>query len=561
MKLRVDRTLVLALAMSAAGAAFAAQDASRDVTTEVYAGQELTAPGQTVRNPPLNAVIYDNGPLITHPGGGAGGADASAVQTAAGQTLFGSNQSSAAGFRVADDFTVPAGASWTIDTIEVFAYQTGSTTTSTLTGVTLQIWNGLPNAAGSVVVFGDATTNRMASTTFSNIFRVLDTGLTNTQRPIMRQTVTVGTTLGPGTYWLDWAHTGSLASGPWQPPISIMGQTTTGNAMQRNGTTWGPALDGTFPQGFPFILNGPNVTVAPVVNSVDPAGNNVLQPNEAVIMAPTWRNTGSAAVALTGALTNFTGPTGPTYNLVDAAADYGTIAPASNASCGTNCYSLSISSASRPAVHWDASVVETVNPSATAKTWTLHVGDTFTDVAAANPFYRFIETIVHKGVTGGCTTTTYCPGAATTRDQMAVFVLVAREPAGYSPVACGTTPMFTDVPVTSPFCKWIEELSRRGVVTGCGTGLYCPASPANREQMAVFVLRTLDPALNPPNCTTPMFADVPASSPFCKWFEELSRRGVVTGCGGGNYCPGAPVTREQMSVFLAVTFGLVLYGI
>jgi hypothetical protein len=78
--------------------------------------------------------------------------------------------------------------------------------------------------------------------------------------------------------------------------------------------------------------------------------------------------------------------------------------------------------------------------------------------------------------------------------------------------------------------------------------------------MAVFVLRTLDPALDPPVCTTPMFADVPASSPFCRWIEELARRGVVTGCGGGNFCPSAPVTREQMAVFLGATFGLALYG-
>ena len=79
--------------------------------------------------------------------------------------------------------------------------------------------------------------------------------------------------------------------------------------------------------------------------------------------------------------------------------------------------------------------------------------------------------------------------------------------------------------------------------------------------MSVFVLRTLDPALSPPACGTPMFADVPAGSPFCKWIEELARRGVVTGCGGGNYCPAQAVTREQMGVFLAVTFALSLYGI
>jgi hypothetical protein len=32
------------------------------------------------------------------------------------------------------------------------------------------------------------------------------------------------------------------------------------------------------------------------------------------------------------------------------------------------------------------------------------------------------------------------------------------------------------------------------------------------------------------------------------------------GCGGGNYCPTAAVTREQMAVFLGGTFGLTLYG-
>ena len=81
--------------------------------------------------------------------------------------------------------------------------------------------------------------------------------------------------------------------------------------------------------------------------------------------------------------------------------------------------------------------------------------------------------------------------------------------------------------------------------------------------MAVFVLRTLDPTLNPPACVagSEMFADVPASSGFCRWIEELARRGVVTGCGGGNYCPTADVSREQMGVFLAVTFGLTLYGL
>jgi len=120
--------------------------------------------------------------------------------------------------------------------------------------------------------------------------------------------------------------------------------------------------------------------------------------------------------------------------------------------------------------------------------------------------------------------------------------------------------LYLDVPASKPFCRYIEELWRRQVVSGCGSGNFCPTSPVPRSQMAIFAVRTLDPSFNPPTCGTPMFNDVPASSPFCKWIEELARRGVVSGCGGGNYCPDAAVTREQMGVFITMTFGLTLYG-
>jgi hypothetical protein len=146
---------------------------------------------------------------------------------------------------------------------------------------------------------------------------------------------------------------------------------------------------------------------------------------------------------------------------------------------------------------------------------------------------------------------------------MAAFVLVAKEGTGYNPPACAPPNLFSDVPETSPFCKFIEELANRQVVSGCGPNLYCPTNPVTREQMAVFVLKTLDPALNPPACVagSEAFTDVPASSPFCKWIEELVRRNIVTGCGTGLYCPTQGVTREQMGVFLSLTFSLSLYGV
>jgi hypothetical protein len=298
----------------------------------------------------------------------------------------------------------------------------------------------------------------------------------------------------------------------------------------------------------------------PVSVGVDPAGNGVLDPGVDEIVRPSWRNQNGAPQAFGGSLFGFVGPAGVTYSVVDGTAAYGTVANGATQVCA-DCYLLNASlPGARPATHIDSFIGETLTPGPvnTYTTWALHLGGSFGDVSSASPFYRFVETLLHNGITSGCGGGSYCPASATSRDQMSVFVLLARHGAAYLPPAC-TTPMFADVPASSPFCRWIEELARRGVAGGCGGGNFCPGAAVTREQMAVFVLRTLDPALDPPACTTPMFADVPASSPFCRWIEELARRGVVGGCGGGNYCPTAAVTREQMAVFLSATFSLRLY--
>jgi hypothetical protein len=300
----------------------------------------------------------------------------------------------------------------------------------------------------------------------------------------------------------------------------------------------------------------------PTALNLNTTGNLVWEPGESVDMRPTWRNTNGAAQTFAATLTNLTGPAGATYTLTDGTGDYGTVANNTSAPC-TDCYTVAVNNpATRPVQHWDATALESITPDAQGqqKRWRLHIGASFADVPTSNAFYRFIETLLHHGVTGGCTATNYCPANSTTRAQMAVFVLLAKEAQGYVPPAC-TTPIFNDVPASSPFCRFIEELFRRGVIGGCAPNMYCPDDPVTREQMPVFVLRTLDPTFTPPPCSAPnIFNDVPETNPFCPWIEELSRRGVVTGCGGGNYCPSQPVTREQMGVFISVTFGLTLYG-
>ena len=55
---------------------------------------------------------------------------------------------------------------------------------------------------------------------------------------------------------------------------------------------------------------------------------------------------------------------------------------------------------------------------------------------------------------------------------------------------------------------------------------------------------------------TARFTDVPTTHAFFQYIEALAAAGITAGCGGGNYCPDAAVTRGQMAVFLARALGL-----
>jgi hypothetical protein len=182
----------------------------------------------------------------------------------------------------------------------------------------------------------------------------------------------------------------------------------------------------------------------------------------------------------------------------------------------------------------------------------------FEDVPLDYWAFSFITTLYYNDVTSGCGGINYCPEAPVTREQMAVFLLKALLGGGYVPPACTTAP-FADVPCSSFYAAWVQALVGLGVTSGCGGGNYCPTDPVTREQMAVFLLKTKEGAgFAPPACATPTFADVPCSSLFAPWIQELVSRGITAGCTATSYCPTSPVTRAQMAVFLVRTFGLTL---
>jgi hypothetical protein len=115
------------------------------------------------------------------------------------------------------------------------------------------------------------------------------------------------------------------------------------------------------------------------------------------------------------------------------------------------------------------------------------------------------------------------------------------------------------VPSSDTYFDYVSLMSTYGITAGCQASppLYCPGSPVNRAQMAVFVVRGVDLATGtafsyPP---TAVFQDVTATGPYSNFFpyvQRLSQLAITAGCQASPplFCPDQTITQGQMAVFM-----------
>ncbi len=270
--------------------------------------------------------------------------------------------------------------------------------------------------------------------------------------------------------------------------------------------------------------------------AVDPSGNGVADPGEQFAVEPSWTNFGLSATTLAGQTSAQSDSNGLDTGAPDPLADYGAVASLATADCSSatgDCYALQFLGTPRPSQHWDTYADETLTTSDPhhqfAKRWTIHAGLSFGDVSPSSGFYPFIENIFHNGITVGCGGTSYCPTSSTTRAQMSAFLLKSKFGADHVPPPATGT-IFDDVPADAPFAAWIEELASLGITGGCGGGNYCPNDPVTRQQMSAFLLKSLNGSGYLPPPAVGLFGDVPLTNMFAPWIEDLYNRQITAGC-------------------------------
>ena len=207
--------------------------------------------------------------------------------------------------------------------------------------------------------------------------------------------------------------------------------------------------------------------------------------------------------------------------------------------------------------------LEAISPTPGA---TIATGEGFSDIPEGFWAFRELYLVALADIAQGYADGSYGPSIPVTRDQMAVYISRALvSPSGDAAIPDPTPPpSFSDVPSTHWAYKHIEYAASQSVVEGYGDGTYQPGTEVTRDQMAVYVARSMVapsgeagladyvPA-DPRN-----FSDVASDFWAYKHIEYCVENGVVQGYDDGLYHPEIVVTRDQMAAYIARAFQLPL---
>ena len=325
------------------------------------------------------------------------------------------------------------------------------------------------------------------------------------------------------------------------PPCSafprefLEGETYLGTTAVTTDASGNAVFDETFP-----IATDPGVRIS--ATATDPDGNTSEFSQRIIFSINPASGPAAGGTGLTTAGTDFVDPSTMTIGGVSVPVTF------------VNTQTLNtVSPALAPGTFHDVVATTPANIGVLVNGW---VAD-FLDVPGSHQFHSFVTTLVSNTITVGIGNGIYGVDQGTKRQQMAVFLLKAKNGLCYVPPPCSGT--FPDVPCPSTFAPWIEELADQGITTGCGGGLFCPENLVTRRQMAIFLLKTRHGSGYVPPACAGIFDDVACpGAPAVDFIEQLAAEGITGGCSASPplYCPDGTSTRGQMAVFITKTFGL-----
>ena len=176
---------------------------------------------------------------------------------------------------------------------------------------------------------------------------------------------------------------------------------------------------------------------------------------------------------------------------------------------------------------------------------------------------RSVDCVIARSIASGSVQEggqrVYLPAEEVTRGQMATFIVNALRAGGVDAefaeaqeaVAMSEEDAFPDI-AESTHRDSINLLAAAGIVTGKADGTYDPEGLIDRAQMATFMLKAADFAVEPDLASTggSRFSDVKAGDTHAVSIETGADNGLFNGVTASTFTPDDMVQRDQMASFL-----------
>jgi N-acetylmuramoyl-L-alanine amidase len=120
--------------------------------------------------------------------------------------------------------------------------------------------------------------------------------------------------------------------------------------------------------------------------------------------------------------------------------------------------------------------------------------------------------------------------------------------------AVASAQSFTDVKGDEWFAPAVEALAAQGIVYGHYDGSFAPNDPVTRAQLTAFLAR----ALHLQDSNVAPFADVTVQDWCFGAVASMYEAGLVSGTGPATFSPNAPVSRQQAATMVMHSLGYLL---
>lgn len=111
---------------------------------------------------------------------------------------------------------------------------------------------------------------------------------------------------------------------------------------------------------------------------------------------------------------------------------------------------------------------------------------------------------------------------------------------------------YSDVPADSWYAGYVAELTERGIVSGKSGLVFEPKAQVTRAEFVKMMAGVAGAEISSASGSSAAqrFDDVPADSWYAPYVSWAAETGVVRGVTDSEFCPQAPVTRQDMAVMI-----------